>query len=291
MTVVVFGNNYRKETLRQVEILFRILKEYNISVGIDPTFYTFLCNDLNFTPKVDFVLSNDDFQADLALSIGGDGTFLKTASHIGNKNIPILGINTGRLGFLADISGEEIIAAFDDVLHNRYRVEERTVLQVKTSDSDSIYGYALNEVAVLKQDSSSMITIRTKLNEELLTDYQSDGLVVSTPTGSTAYSMSVGGPLVLPQSKNLILSAVAPHSLNVRPLIVPDNFNIELEVNSRSGCYLIALDGRSAVLDQTTKVLIEKADYTIKLLKRENYTFYNTLRNKLMWGVDKRTFE
>ncbi len=290
MTVVVFGNNYRKETLKQAEILFCILKEYNISVGIEPMFYDFLCNDLNFTPKVDFILSDDNFQADLALSIGGDGTFLKVASRIGNKNIPILGINTGRLGFLADISGEEIVAAFDDILNNRYRVEERTVLQVKTSESNSIFGYALNEVAVLKQDSSSMITVRTQLNEEFLTDYQADGLVVSTPTGSTAYSMSVGGPLVLPQSKNLVLAAVAPHSLNVRPLVVPDNFKIGLDVKSRSGCYLIALDGRSAVLDQTTKVLIQKADYTIKLLKRENYTFYNTLRNKLMWGIDKRTF-
>ena len=223
------------------------------------------------------------------MSIGGDGTFLKTASHVGNKNIPILGINTGRLGFLADISGEEIVAAFDDILNNRYRIEERTILQVKTSDSNEIFGYALNEVAVLKQDTSSMITVHTKLNEEFLTDFQSDGLIVSTPTGSTAYSMSVGGPLVLPLSKNFILAAVAPHSLNIRPLVIPDDFKIELEVKSRLGCYLISLDGRSAVLNQSTKIFVQKSDFTLKLLKRENYTYYNTLRNKLMWGVDKRT--
>lgn len=289
MTIVVFGNNYRKETLLQVEILFRVFQKYEIRVGIESSFYRFLCDDLNFKPAVNFIFSDDKFDADLALSIGGDGTFLKTASHIGNKNIPILGINTGRLGFLADISGEEIVSAFEDIMHNRFRIEERTVLQVKTNAMDTVFGYALNEVAVLKQDSSSMITVRTKLNDELLTDFQSDGLVVSTPTGSTAYSMSVGGPLVLPQSKNLILAAVAPHSLNVRPMVIPDDFRIELEVKSRSECYLIALDGRSAVFDQHTKVLIQKADFTIKLLKRENYTFYNTLRNKLMWGVDKRT--
>ncbi len=289
MTVVVFGNNYRKETLEQVEILFRLLQEHNISVGIETIFYNFLCNDLNFKPYVDFFISDDNFDADLALSIGGDGTFLKTASHVGNKNIPILGINTGRLGFLADISGEEIVAAFDDILNNRYRIEERTVLQVKTSDSNEIFGYALNEVAVLKQDTSSMITVHTKLNEEFLTDFQSDGLIVSTPTGSTAYSMSVGGPLVLPQSKNFILAAVAPHSLNIRPLVIPDDFKIELEVKSRLGCYLISLDGRSAVLNQSTKIFVQKSDFTLKLLKRENYTYYNTLRNKLMWGVDKRT--
>ncbi|MBR5470283.1 MAG: NAD kinase [Paludibacteraceae bacterium] len=289
MTVVVFGNNYRKETLEQVEILFRLLQEHNISVGIETIFYNFLCNDLNFKPCVDFFISDDNFDADLALSIGGDGTFLKTASHVGNKNIPILGINTGRLGFLADISGEEIVAAFDDILNNRYRIEERTVLQVKTSDSNEIFGYALNEVAVLKQDTSSMITVHTKLNEEFLTDFQSDGLIVSTPTGSTAYSMSVGGPLVLPQSKNFILAAVAPHSLNIRPLVIPDDFKIELEVKSRLGCYLISLDGRSAVLNQSTKIFVQKSDFTLKLLKRENYTYYNTLRNKLMWGVDKRT--
>lgn len=289
MTVVVFGNNYRKETLEQVEILFRLLQEHNISVGIETIFYNFLCNDLNFKPYVDFFISDDNFDADLALSIGGDGTFLKTASHVGNKNIPILGINTGRLGFLADISGEEIVAAFDDILNNRYRIEERTILQVKTSDSNEIFGYALNEVAVLKQDTSSMITVHTKLNEEFLTDFQSDGLIVSTPTGSTAYSMSVGGPLVLPQSKNFILAAVAPHSLNIRPLVIPDDFKIELEVKSRLGCYLISLDGRSAVLNQSTKIFVQKSDFTLKLLKRENYTYYNTLRNKLMWGVDKRT--
>lgn len=289
MTVVVFGNNYRKETLEQVEILFRLLQEYRISVGIETIFYNFLCNDLNFKPCVNFFVSDDNFDADLALSIGGDGTFLKTASHVGNKNIPILGINTGRLGFLADISGEEIVAAFDDILNNRYRIEERTILQVKTSDSNEIFGYALNEVAVLKQDTSSMITVHTKLNEEFLTDFQSDGLIVSTPTGSTAYSMSVGGPLVLPQSKNFILAAVAPHSLNIRPLVIPDDFKIELEVKSRLGCYLISLDGRSAVLNQSTKIFVQKSDFTLKLLKRENYTYYNTLRNKLMWGVDKRT--
>ncbi len=289
MTVVVFGNNYRKETLEQVEILFRLLQEYRISVGIETIFYNFLCNDLNFKPCVDFFVSDDNFDDDLALSIGGDGTFLKTASHVGNKNIPILGINTGRLGFLADISGEEIVAAFDDILNNRYRIEERTILQVKTSDSNEIFGYALNEVAVLKQDTSSMITVHTKLNEEFLTDFQSDGLIVSTPTGSTAYSMSVGGPLVLPLSKNFILAAVAPHSLNIRPLVIPDDFKIELEVKSRLGCYLISLDGRSAVLNQSTKIFVQKSDFTLKLLKRENYTYYNTLRNKLMWGVDKRT--
>ena len=289
MTVVVFGNNYRKETLEQVEILFRLLQEHNISVGIETIFYNFLCNDLNFKPCVDFFISDDNFDADLALSIGGDVTFLKTASHVGNKNIPILGINTGRLGFLADISGEEIVAAFDDILNNRYRIEERTILQVKTSDSNEVFGYALNEVAVLKQDTSSMITVHTKLNEEFLTDFQSDGLIVSTPTGSTAYSMSVGGPLVLPQSKNFILAAVAPHSLNIRPLVIPDDFKIELEVKSRLGCYLISLDGRSAVLNQSTKIFVQKSDFTLKLLKRENYTYYNTLRNKLMWGVDKRT--
>ncbi len=290
MNVVVFGNTYRKETLEQVEILFRVFGKHGIRVSVEQAFYAFMRDALHFEPQVDEVFTDDNFKADLALSVGGDGTFLNTASRIGNKNIPILGINTGRLGFLADISGEEIVSAFDDILAGRYRVEERAVLQVKTETDGEVYGFALNEVAVLKQDSSSMITVRTKLNGELLTDFQSDGLIISTPTGSTAYSMSVGGPLVLPQAKNLLVSAVAPHSLNVRPLVIPDDFKIELEVKSRSGCYLISLDGRSAVLDETTKVFIEKADYTIKVLKRENHTFYNTLRNKLMWGVDKRTY-
>ncbi|MBO7316996.1 MAG: NAD kinase [Paludibacteraceae bacterium] len=289
MKIAVFGNTYRKETLEQVKILFRVLKERNIFVAVEKSFYDFMTEELCFNPDVDEIIGESNVVFDLALSIGGDGTFLKTASFIGDKNIPILGINTGRLGFLADISGDEIEPTIDEILQSRYSIEKRSVLQLCIHQKESeTYGYALNEIAVSKQDSSSMITIHTKIDDVFLNDYQSDGLIVSTPTGSTAYSMSVGGPLVLPQSKNLIISAVAPHSLNVRPLVLPDDVQIELSVESRSSCFLISLDGRSAVMDKHTKLFIKKAPFHICVLKREGHTFFNTLRTKLMWGADKR---
>ena len=227
--------------------------------------------------------------ADLVISIGGDGTFLTTAARIGNRNIPILGINTGRLGFLADVGNDEIDEILQEILDGHYNVEERSVLQLTTSDlSSKNYPFALNEIAVLKQDLSSMISIRASVNGEFLNTYQADGLLVATPTGSTAYAMSVGGPLLVPQAQSLIIAPVASHSLNVRPLIIPDSWFIDLEIDSRSKSFLISLDGRSQVMNQTTTLHISKADYTVKVVKPLHHSFFNTLKNKLMWGADKR---
>ena len=235
------------------------------------------------------IIVNDDFEADLALSIGGDGTFLNTAARIGRKQIPILGINTGRLGFLADIATENIIPALEAVLNSNFKTEERTLLHIETSDNTVFdFPYALNEISVLKQDSSSMISINTHLNGEAIHTYQADGLLIATPTGSTAYSLSVGGPIVVPQAQSFLLSPVASHSLNVRPLIVPDDWVIELEVKSRSHCYQVSLDGRTMVMSENTKLKITKADFKIQVIKVLNQTFFITLKNKLMWGMDKR---
>lgn len=234
-------------------------------------------------------INDDTFQADLALSIGGDGTFLNTAARIGRKPIPILGINTGRLGFLADVAKEELVESLTDVLNNKYTVEKRCLLRVDTLDGIRLDSpYALNDVTVSKQDTNSMIIVNASANGELINSYQADGLIVATPTGSTAYSMSVGGPIVAPSANNFILSPVSSHSLTVRPLIVPDEWTIELQIESRSNSYLISIDGRSKVLDQRTKLRVRKADYAIQVLKPLNHTFFSTLRNKLLWGVDVR---
>jgi NAD+ kinase len=225
----------------------------------------------------------------MALSVGGDGTFLRTAARINHQDIPILGINTGRLGFLADISGNEIEATLEEIFKNYYLIEAKTLLKLYTDGkSYSGYNYALNEIAILKRDTSSMITVHTRLDEEYLTSYQADGLVIATPTGSTAYSMSVNGPIIVPQSHSIVLSPGAPHSLNVRPLVVPDSTVITLNVESRSDSFLVALDGRSEVLPVKTELKIGKADYYTKVIKRHNHTFYQTLREKLMWGADAR---
>jgi len=289
MRVAVFGNIYRSVLLSHIELLFDYFKDKAAVLLLDNELFEFVSEHTDCDMSQTEIIRNDDFKADLALSIGGDGTFLNTAARIGNKGIPILGINTGRLGFLADVPSDEITPALNAILESKFIIEERTMLYVETSDGIALdYPFALNEISILKQDSSSMMSINASVNGQMVHTYHADGLILSTPTGSTAYSMSVGGPIVIPQTENFILSPIASHSLNVRPLIIPDSWTIELEVHSRSSNYLVAVDGRSKVLDQNVKLRIVKADFTIKTIKQLNHTFFDTLKNKLMWGVDKR---
>jgi len=237
MRVVIFGNIYRPVIINSIKVLFDFFSEKQVTLMLDRDLYDFLLQVGGYSLENVEKIENDDFKADVAFSIGGDGTFLNTAARIGEKGIPVIGVNTGRLGFLTDVSNDEIFDALEALMAGKYRIEERTLLQVETSDGTPLqYPYALNEVSVLKQDSSSMISINASVNGELIHTYQADGLLVSTPTGSTAYSMSVGGPIVVPQAQNFILSPVASHSLNVRPLISPDNWSIDLEVHSRTPC-------------------------------------------------------
>lgn len=232
---------------------------------------------------------NDDFCADFAISLGGDGTFLTTASKIGAKNIPILGINAGRLGFLADVGEDEIDAVLAEIIAGKFRIEERSVLQMSLSNGQTpIAQHALNEIAVLKMDTSSMIDIATFIDGEQVNIYKSDGLLVSTPTGSTAYSLSVGGPILTPNAKNFVIVPVASHSLTVRPLVICDNCEIKLKVFSRTGSCQISIDGRSFQISDETEIFIKKADFNIKSIQPQNHSFYNTLKNKLMWGIDAR---
>ena len=290
MKIATFGNTEKKqESIKPIKILFEVLREKKTHVMTDRRFFDFLAEELGNDNIVNEIIEGDDFCADLALSIGGDGTFLNTASLVGSKEIPILGINTGRLGFLADVSSNEIAPAINEIYNNNYFIEQRSVIQLKTDNPDFVqYPHALNEIVILKQDSSSMIAIDVHINGEYLNTYQADGLIVATPTGSTAYSMSVGGPLAVPQANNMIISPVASHSLNVCPLVIPDTWTVELCVSSRSKKFLVALDGRSTIFSQQYKLMITKSDFNIRVIKRPQHTFFSTLRNKLMWGIDKR---
>jgi NAD+ kinase len=292
MRIAVFGNIYKKKvSIEPVRVLFEALQDRQTHIITDHRFFDFLKEEVSASIVVDEIIDDDsnDFSADIALSVGGDGTFLSTASRVGNKGIPILGINAGRLGFLADVSCSEIGAAINEIYSNNYIIEQRSVIQLKTDNTGfQQYPYALNEIAILKQDSSSMIAIDVSINGEYMNTYQADGLIIATPTGSTAYSMSVGGPLVTPQANSLVLSPVAPHSLNVRPLIIPDTWTVELRVRSRSKNFLVSLDGRSVVFEHQYKLVITKGDFCIRVVKRPQHTFFNTLKNKLMWGIDKR---
>ena len=289
MKFALFGNTFQAKKSSHARNLIDLLQSHGAEIIIDREFYNFLVSDLKLEIEGVTLFDNGYFTADMIISIGGDGTFLKAASRVGDKNIPILGINTGRLGFLADISPNEMQETFEEIFDNQYTVEERSVLSLSIKDKkEERKLYALNEIAILKRDSSSMISIHTSINEQLLTTYQADGLIIATPTGSTAYSLSVGGPIVVPQSKTISLTPVAPHSLNIRPLVICDDMRIDLEVESRSHNYLVSVDGRSESCKESAQLHISKADYTIKVVKRSNHSFFDTIRAKLMWGADTR---
>lgn len=222
---------------------------------------------------------------DFAVSVGGDGTFLTTAATIGDKNIPILGINCGHLGFLADVQTKDVDQILAKLLAGEYTIEQRSLLNVSCNKEGMLHSpNALNEIAIMKQGFSSMISVEVKVNGEILHTYHADGLVLSTPTGSTAYNLSIGGPLLVPQSRGIVLSPIATHSLTIRPLVVPDDWKFDLKVSSRYGNYMISVDGRSLILSDEVKLHIEKAKYTVKLVQIGENSFLKSLRDKLNWG-------
>ncbi|MDU1903289.1 MAG: NAD kinase [Dysgonomonas sp.] len=287
MKIGVFSNQYQNKDI--IEKVFRLLINYDTEVFVQKEFLDYLIFSTNVETGNLKTLDDPEFDLHMAFSIGGDGTFLRTVSYLHKKNIPILGINTGRLGFLADISADEIDTTLDEILNGQYTVEERTQIKLSSNNKEETPEYALNEVAILKQDLASMITVTMYINGELLSSYEADGIIVATPTGSTAYSLSVGGAIMAPDTPNFIITAIAPHSLTSRPLVVGNSNIITLEVKSRSGCFLVSVDGRSKVIPANGTLLkIEKAKVPVFVVKRLGHTFYNTLRNKLKWGTDPR---
>jgi NAD+ kinase len=285
----LFGNIYQTKKSASIQKVLSCLNEFGAELLVDKEYYDFLKEGQQIDVPAKRIFSGNDFQADFAISLGGDGTFLKTAKRVGSAGIPILGINLGNLGFLVDVKGDEISAAIDEIMADGFNVEERSLIEVVSPNvlpaEDTI---ALNEVAVLKQDTSSMIKVHTSLNGQYLCTYRADGLLISTPTGSTAYALSVGASILMPQNNSFIVSPVAPHSLNLRPVIVPDDWQIELDVESRNNHFLIAVDGRSVVCKSGMHLVLKKAGYTVKVAKRHGHTYFQTLREKLMWGADAR---
>ena len=254
----IFGNIYQAKKSVSIQKILSFLSEKKAEVYVDKEFYEFLTNGLHIDVKVDRVFEGDDFEADYVISMGGDGTFLKAASRVGDKGYPIVGVNMGRLGFLADVGPSEIEHALSAIYTGDYKIEEHVAIMVETEGVTQLTGcpFALNDIAVLKRDNASMISIRTAINGEHLVNYLADGLIVSTPTGSTAYSLSNGGPIIAPQAGVLCLSPVAPHSLNVRPIVVPDDAVVRLRVESRNHNFLVAIDGRSEKCAEGTTLTI-----------------------------------
>lgn len=293
MQILVFGNKYKLKFIDSVKNLFFNLKERGTTILFDKEFADQI-NKSELLNISSFDTFDNDFTGDIAISLGGDGTLLATANRIGNRQIPILGINLGRLGFLTDVQAHELDNLDDIILNHKYQIENRMVLRAEINSShpdhhSPLIDFSLNEIAVLKQDLSSMISINVALNGEPLHTYQADGLLVATPTGSTAYSLSVGGPIMMPENHNLIIAPVASHSLNVRPLIIPDDWRIDLKVASRSHSFLASIDGRSITMPDSTTISISKANYTVRIIRLEGHSFLNTLKTKLMWGADVRS--
>lgn len=291
MQVAVFGRNFPSYARENIATMFNKFALLNVDVWIFEPLYDFLQKKAGLRPKVAGLFTdhtNLPKDLDFLFSLGGDGTFLETVTLVRRTGIPVLGVNIGRLGFLSYISQENLAESLDSVFSGRFDIEERMLLKVEIPGSSlNELDVALNEVRIYK-NSGSLITIHVKVNDEFLSAYWADGLLLSTPTGSTAYNLSVGGPIVVPESNNFVLSPIAPHNLTVRPLVLPDSAVLQLSVDTRDPQYQLALDSRTVDLDVETTVTVRKADYTLKMVRIENISFYSTLRNKLMWGADKR---
>ncbi|WP_297803770.1 NAD kinase [uncultured Polaribacter sp.] len=289
----VYGQSYAISSEKEIKTLLQVLEKNKIDFFIESKFYTLLVesNILQNNYK-SFASFNDlDSSFDIMFTIGGDGTFLRSATHIRDLNIPILGINTGRLGFLAIVAKDLIEESVELVINGDFTIQERTLISVKTEPKTKDFSelnFALNEVTIAKKNTTSMIGVKTSLNEEYLTNYWADGIIIATPTGSTGYSLSCNGPVILPDSKNLVITPIAPHNLNARPVVISDETKIELEVNSREKSFLISLDSRVTTVPKETKIFIEKTDFTIKSILPRNQSFIKTLRSKLLWGEDVR---
>lgn len=292
MKIALFGNVYQSEKNKFVAATLSRLHTLGVEVVVEEKFARFISHTLHIDHVPFGIISRPTSDIDMAISMGGDGTFLGTAAQIGDSGIPILGINTGHLGFLADISPDSasmIDEALGMLLDGQYVIEQRTLIEA-TCEGEPLktYPFALNEVAVLKHDISSLIEIHTMVGGEHLASYLADGLIVCTPTGSTGYSLSVGGPIIEPRSGSFCISAVAPHSLTSRPVILCDDVEIRLKVRSRSHHFLISIDGRSGSYPDGTSLVLRRAPYTIGVVKVNHRLFFDTLREKMMWGADKR---
>lgn len=285
----LFGNLFQEKKAVAVQKFLAIAERHQVELAIQREFHDFLVNNLQISVPECEIIHDDDFQADFVVCMGGDGTFLNVAGKVKEKEIPIIGFNTGRLGFLASFLPEDIEDTVTDICNGNYTVCNHTVLQASSKGTSlGAVPFALNEVALLKHDISSMISIHTSINGEYLTTYMADGLIIGTPTGSTAYSLSVGGPIVVPEGNIITLTPVAPHSLNMRPIVLTDSSEVELTVQSRSGSFLVAIDGRSQSYPDNIVISVKKADYVVKVVTKRGQSFFSTLRRKMMWGADSR---
>lgn len=290
MNIALHGRRFRAESIPFIQQVFKQLQHKKAKLWISESFLKIIKESFIDVGEVNIFHNKKEMAAaELVISLGGDGTLLETITFIGDLQIPVLGINTGRLGFLATTPKNQVIQAIDAIFSRSYTYDKRTLLRLE--NDRQLFGdanFALNEFTILKTDTSSMITVHTYIDGEYLNSYWADGLIVSTPTGSTGYSLSCGGPIVLPHSNNFVITPVSAHNLNVRPMVVSDESIISFEVEGRSNKFLISLDSRSCQADTHTQLAVKKEKFIAKLVKFNEYNFLDTLRNKLNWGLDLR---
>ncbi|MCF6306451.1 MAG: NAD kinase [Flavobacteriaceae bacterium] len=293
MKIGVYGQFYHEDSEIYIQYILDVLQKKEVEIFVEEKFLKSINKHKDISKNYSKVSSFKTIDAsyDFFLSIGGDGTLLKSVTYVRDLGIPIIGINTGRLGFLATIQKEEITESLSQILNGNYFISERSLLSISTSPKiDEIVplNFALNEIAVNRKNTTSMIKIETEVNGKHLTSYWSDGLIISTPTGSTGYSLSCGGPIIEPNTNSFVITPIAPHNLNARPLVIPDNYTVTLKVSGRGKSQLVSLDSRIATIKNNTIITINKASFCIKLVQLSEDSFIKTLRKKLLWGEDKR---
>lgn len=290
MQIAIYGRKISKQNLKSFYYVFELIQSFSWDLMIEED----LANSVAQKGKIDFTYntfnSHKDLKSgvDLVISMGGDGTFLKCVSYIKDSGVPIMGINIGRLGFLANVSLDQISEALHDIKAKKYVFQKRSLLKVEVEGALDQEYLAMNELTIHKKDTTSMVAVNVSLDDNFLNTYWSDGLIVSTPTGSTAYNLSCGGPIITPGCQVHIITPIAAHNLNVRPVVVPDHMPIKLNVEGRNRSYLMSVDGKSISIKQGQEIRISKADFMINVIKFENNNFLDTIRNKMLWGSDKR---
>lgn len=293
MRIAIYGRDFNDTVLPYVQEVFNHLASHNVQPVLYSKFKTSLHGKINL-PKNTVIFHNHvelKERADVLISLGGDGTLLDTVSLIRNSGIPVIGINFGRLGFLASINKNEIESALMAVINGEYSLDCRSLLVLESDNK--LFGeenFALNDITIHRRDNSAMMIIHAKMNDEYINSYWADGLIIATPTGSTAYSLSCGGPIIYPDSRNFVVTPIAPHNLNVRPVVLPDDRKLSFEVEARESKFLVSCDSRTVTVERSVKITIKKADFCLNLIRLNNETYLNTLRNKLLWGIDTRNY-
>lgn len=292
--IAIFGKIFNSTVISYVDHLFHYLVQRDVKISVHAEFYDFLLKNDFSLQNIETFTDHEDLPKDISflLSLGGDGTMLAAVSIIRDSGIPIAGINFGRLGFLANIQKNEIESALNQILNKQFHIQERALLLVESDYKELFKGenFALNDITVFRFDSSSMITIDAKIDDELLNSYWADGLIIATPTGSTAYSLSCGGPIIMPGSGNFVITPISPHNLNVRPIVVSENMTLRLRIESRTEKFILSCDSKSETLSTSIELSIRKAPFSINLIRLEKDGYFRTLREKLLWGIDVRNY-